>query len=253
MSNDYGAFNERVGYQNLPATGVKTAATGIPTIILDPDDGNMDNTTLDLAIAATSGITGDKALNYGTVQISAGAISTGNCTLTLGDGLRVGQVVEFKIAGAVTGYFLVITITNVVDGQSVFNLNSINDTLLVRWNGSAWQVISGRTAQFSNSTTSAADSLEIPVTARYVAKTTGGDAEALTLADGSFDGQLLTISLVVDGNGTGTLTPATCTGFTTIAFADAGDTVTLEFVNPTLGWMIRGAYGVAAPPAVAIT
>lgn len=101
-------------------------------------------------------------------------------------------------------------------------------------------------------TTSAADSLAIPVTHRYVAKTTGADAEALTLANG-VAGQRVTISLVVDGGGTGTLTPATVTGFTTIAFADAGDTATLEYVDDTAGWVIVGAAGVAAPPVIAIT
>lgn len=101
-------------------------------------------------------------------------------------------------------------------------------------------------------TTSAADSLAIPVTHRYVAKTTGGDAEALTLADG-VAGQIITIMLAVDGGGTGTLTPATASGFTTIAFADAGDTATLAYVDDTVGWVILGTAGIAAPPAIAIT
>lgn len=104
----------------------------------------------------------------------------------------------------------------------------------------------------AGNTTSAADSLAIPVTHSYVAKTTGGDAEALTLANG-VPGQIITISLVVDGGGTGTLTPATKSGFTTIAFADAGDTASLLYVNDTVGWVILGAAGVAAPPVIAIT
>jgi hypothetical protein len=109
-----------------------------------------------------------------------------------------------------------------------------------------------RTGVRGYSTTSAADALAIPVTHRYVAKTTGADAEALTLANGK-TGQTITISLVTDGGGTGTLTPATCSGFATIVFADAGDTATLEYVNDTVGWVIVGAAGVAAPPAITIT
>lgn len=101
------------------------------------------------------------------------------------------------------------------------------------------------------STTSAADALAIPVTARYVAKTTGDDAEALTLANGS-PGQVITIALVTDGGGTGTLTPATKSGFATIVFADAGDTATLEYVDDTVGWVIVGLAGVAAPPAITV-
>lgn len=100
------------------------------------------------------------------------------------------------------------------------------------------------------STTVAGGVLAIPVTHRYVAKTTGG-AEALTLANG-IPNQRLTISLVSDG-GDGTLTPTTKTGFSTIVFADVKDTVTLEYIDDTVGWIIVGAIGTAAgggPPVI---
>lgn len=122
---------------------------------------------------------------------------------------------------------------------------------------SAWQeelvkVGSFRINGVTGSTTSAADSLAIPVTATAVVKTTGADAEALTLADG-VEGQILVITLGTDGGGTGTLTPTTKTGFVSIAFADAGDTASLMFVNSTVGWVILGTAGVAAPPAIALS
>ena len=101
------------------------------------------------------------------------------------------------------------------------------------------------------STTSIADSLAIPVTAAYVAKTTGADAEALTLADG-VPGQILTVSLVVDGGGDGTLTPATSSGWATMVFADAGDTGTFFFPDTTIGWVVLGTTGVAAPPVISV-
>lgn len=91
--------------------------------------------------------------------------------------------------------------------------------------------------------------LAIPVTHDYVAKTTGG-AEALTLANGK-PGQIITIALAVDG-GDGTLTPATTSGFATIVFADAGDTATLRYVDDTVGWVLVGASGVLAPPAITV-
>lgn len=99
------------------------------------------------------------------------------------------------------------------------------------------------------STTVAGGVLAIPVTHRYVAKTTGAGAEALTLANG-VPGQEITITLVTDGGGDGTLTPATCTAFATIVFADAKDTVQLYYQDDTLGWLLEGAYGTAAPPAI---
>jgi len=97
----------------------------------------------------------------------------------------------------------------------------------------------------------AADLLAIPLTANHVSKATGGDAEALTIADGAVN-QLITITLTTDGGGDGTLTPATVTGFATIVFADAGDTATLRFIDTTIGWILVGASGVAAPPAITV-
>ena len=96
-------------------------------------------------------------------------------------------------------------------------------------------------------TTSIADSLAIPVTHAYVIKTTGADAEALTLADGK-PGQVLIINLTTDGGGDGTLTPVTATGWATIVFADARDQATLMYVDDSIGWIILGAKGAAAPP-----
>ena len=77
--------------------------------------------------------------------------------------------------------------------------------------------------------TSAADSTAIPITASLVHKTTGSDAEALTVAAGT-QGQLLMIVLIVDGGGTGTIA-ASATVADTIAFADAEDTAQLLFTN----------------------
>lgn len=121
-----------------------------------------------------------------------------------------------------------------------------------QWQEELVKVGSFRINDVTGSTTSAADSLVIPVTASVVVKTTGADAEALTLADG-VEGQIIVITLGTDGGGTGTLTPATATGFVSIAFADAGDTAALMFVNSTVGWVILGTAGVAAPPAIALS
>ena len=84
--------------------------------------------------------------------------------------------------------------------------------------------------------TSAADSLAIPITASIVHKTTGGDAEALTVAAGT-QGQLLMIVLITDGGGTGTIA-ASSTVADTIAFADAEDTAQLLFTN--IKWDFMG-------------
>jgi len=100
-------------------------------------------------------------------------------------------------------------------------------------------------------TSLASDVLVIPVLNPIVSKTTGVDAEAWTLANG-IPGQTIKIILAVDGGGTGTLTPAKATGWATIVFADAGDQALLLYVNDTIGWIIVGLVGVAAPPAITI-
>jgi hypothetical protein len=91
------------------------------------------------------------------------------------------------------------------------------------------------------------DVLVIPLTALYVSKETGADAEALTLADG-MPGQILVVSLDTDGGGDGTLTPATATGWATVVFADVKDSVTFLYVDDTVGWIILGSKGTAGPP-----
>ena len=97
----------------------------------------------------------------------------------------------------------------------------------------------------------AADTLAIPITHPIVSKTTGGDAEALTLANGS-EGQMLVIILATDGGGDGTLTPVTATGWATIVFADAGDRAVLYYVDDTVGWIILGLSGVSGPPVTTV-
>lgn len=104
-------------------------------------------------------------------------------------------------------------------------------------------------ASLSGSTSMAADVLAVPITHSIVLKTSGADAEALTLADGT-PGQILTIAMVADGGGDATLTPTTKSGFTTIVFADDGDNATLRFIDSTVGWVLMGTAGVAAPPAI---
>ncbi len=73
---------------------------------------------------------------------------------------------------------------------------------------------------------------------------TSTDADAVTLANG-YVGQIKVVTLIVDG-GTMTLTPATALGYTNIAFADAGDSVTLMYM--TGGWAIIGQGGLTTGP-----
>lgn len=120
---------------------------------------------------------------------------------------------------------------------------------LTMYGGRASFAIGGKVAVASGKTVAA--NRVIPLTHSVVEKTTGDTAETLTLADGT-PGQIITIVLAVDGGGDGDLTPATKTGFATVALDDAGDQVTLQFIDATVGWVIIGAAGVAAPPAITV-
>ena len=77
-------------------------------------------------------------------------------------------------------------------------------------------------------TTVAADVLPIPVTASVCHKTSGSDAEALTIVAGS-SGQVLIIVMIVDGGGTATLSGAQING--SVAFSEVGHTATLLYTN----------------------
>ena len=84
-------------------------------------------------------------------------------------------------------------------------------------------------------------------TITFLTELTSTSTDAITLIDGGV-GQLKRIVLIVDG-GTATLTPTTGHGYTTIAFADAGDSVDLEF--GALGWRVTGQGGLSTGPVVA--
>ena len=77
-------------------------------------------------------------------------------------------------------------------------------------------------------TTMAADALAVPVTASVCHKTSGADAEALTIVAGT-SGQVLIIVMIVDGGGTATLSGAQING--SVAFSAVGHSATLLYTN----------------------
>lgn len=87
----------------------------------------------------------------------------------------------------------------------------------------------------------------IAITHRSVDVTSSSATPTPSLADGAI-GQLLNITLVVD-DGTMTMTPANGLGYSTITFADAGDSVQLEFKSG--GWAVIGQGGLSTGPVVA--
>lgn len=96
-------------------------------------------------------------------------------------------------------------------------------------------------------TTYAAGAGALPTTHVYIAYSSQGGAEAIGLGNGT-PGQVLVINHTADG-GNGVLTPTTAAGWTSVDFNDAGDMISLLWVD-SVGWAILGTAGNAAPPVV---
>ena len=73
--------------------------------------------------------------------------------------------------------------------------------------------------------------------------TTAAGAAAVTLANGTTSGQIKIITMVVDGGGTATVTPATFASGTTLAFDAVAETATLVW-NSSIGWILSADRGV---------
>lgn len=238
-------------------------ALGTPANLKDlTDGGNADA----LHVHAAAGISYYKAgtttcdadvlaipVTHSRVAKTIGADAEA-CTLANG---VAGQILVVQVAAAGAGGGLATITPATATGFASATLQEANEGVVLRYvDDTVGWVLLGRIEPLEGtpprgSVAVALDVLAIPVTHRSVAKTTGGDAEALTLANGT-PGQRLNIALVADGGGDGTLTPATATGWATIVFADAGDIVDLEYVDDTVGWIIVGSAGVAAPPVITV-
>lgn len=162
------------------------------------------------------------------LTISAAGLTINGLTPT---SLQVGQVVSYIKTAASTWQR-----TDVL-GQASGQV--ITSPVLASPSTTGSTTIGGPIVAGSSQALSGAGAVDVThLTTKF---TSTGSAQALTIADGT-DGQIKTIAHVVDG-GSGVLTPATKTGFTTVTFTSAGDTVTLQFFT-TVGWMVIGSKGV---------
>jgi hypothetical protein len=96
-------------------------------------------------------------------------------------------------------------------------------------------------------TTLAAANGAVPIT-HAIVEATSGAASAWTLADGTA-GQILTVVIVTDG-GAGTITPTTATGWATTVLTTVGETISLKFIDATVGWVVLGSIGITAVPVI---
>lgn len=158
------------------------------------------------------------------------------------DGTRIGSwQVSARVHTWTLGSSLGMSLNQAIDGSAAltpgFSGMPLGNTSL-RWD------LVGRNVSFNGTLIQVPDALSgagaIPITTTTTAFTSTGMTQALTLANGTH-GQVKTIVHDVDG-GSAILTPTTKTGFTTVTFNNAGDTVTLQYFT-TRGWMVIGSFG----------
>lgn len=138
-----------------------------------------------------------------------------------------------------SGYFD--SISNDLDTEYMILCKGTDGMLLARF------TVSGTTVSWDGDAESISGAGAASVTEKTTLVTTTG-ADAVTLADGVYVGQIKVIILVVDG-GTMTLTPANALGWTTCTFADAGDSITLQWTAG--GWALIGQGGLTTGPLTA--
>jgi len=140
-----------------------------------------------------------------------------------------------------SGYFN--SISNTLDSVYLILCRGTNGELLMTFNRDSTGLILTHDNGIESFTGAGALNVTDPTT-----DVTSTGADALTLANGVAVGQRKTVNLIVDG-GTATLIPATRLGYASIAFADAGDSATLEW--RTGGWIVIATGGLAGGPVVA--
>lgn len=133
-----------------------------------------------------------------------------------------------------------------VNSQDTIILTGTDGTAIVQVTKTAG-VITLATAVTTGIALAVTNPSAIAITHSSVDVTSASATPSPSLVDGAI-GQRITITLTVD-DGTMVLTPASRNGYATITFADAGDSVTLEFKS--VGWTVIAQGGLSTGPVVA--
>lgn len=250
------------------------AATGAVAITAAGTDQNISITPSGTGqvrvtgniLAAGLGTNGTGALQFPTSIATTGGIGWGSSEFHLyrsATSVLTLNAADFAIRNAIGGAraFTFTNTSNVIRAAINYDVTGAekltigtkqsNSTVEFQSGASATALTIGAnqdltyTATMRVSTDSLSGAGAVSVSKDTTKYTSTGVAQALTLADGA-DGQIKRILHVVDG-GSGVLTPTTKTGFSTVTFTNAGESVTLEFVA-TQGWIVIGSYGAVIAP-----
>ena len=200
----------------LEITNAATGGSAVASTSTAPIIGASGETNVDLALLP-------KGTGITTIRSTGGANNQGMIRLNCENNTH-GQTLMSQPHSASDSSFFMLPL-----GSSAGNSRSAPDKLLS----------ADKTIATTETANGAGSSVALSVDTLHSAIVTTG-AQAFSLANG-VNGQIKTISMVTDG-GTGTLTPATLAGGTTIAFNDVGDSVILIY-NTTGGWAVLSNNG----------
>ena len=200
----------------LEITNAATGGSAVASTSTAPIIGASGETNVDLALLP-------KGTGITTIRSTGGANNQGMIRLNCENNTH-GQTLMSQPHSASDSSFFMLPL-----GSSAGNSRSAPDKLLS----------ADKTIATTETANGAGSSVALSVDTLHSAIVTTGN-QAFSLANG-VNGQIKTISMVTDG-GTGTLTPATLAGGTTIAFNDVGDSVILIY-NTTGGWAVLSNNG----------
>ena len=200
----------------LEITNAATGGSAVASTSTAPIIGASGETNVDLALLP-------KGTGITTIRSTGGANNQGMIRLNCENNTH-GQTLMSQPHSASDSSFFMLPL-----GSSAGNSRSAPDKLLS----------ADKTIATTETANGAGSSVALSVDTLHSAIVTTG-AQAVSLANG-VNGQIKTISMVTDG-GTGTLTPATLAGGTTIVFNDVGDSVILIY-NTTGGWAVLSNNG----------
>ena len=194
----------------IEITNSATGGSAVASTSTAPIIGASGETNVDLALLP-------KGTGYVTVRSTGGSNNQGAIRLNCENNTHGQTLMSQPHSAGDSGYFMLPV------ASSSGNARATPDKLL------SGDKTVGTTEAVNSATALSLDTLVTELT-------TGGSGLAMTLANGVV-GQIKIITMVVDGGGTATLTPATFANGTTIAFDAINETVMLLYAN-TIGWVV---------------
>ena len=194
----------------IEITNAATGGSAVVSTSTAPIIGASGETNVDLALLP-------KGTGITTIRSTGGSNNQGMIRLNCENNTHGQTLMSQPHASSDSGFFML------PKASTAGNARATPDVLL-----------SGDKTVGTTETVNSATALSLDTLVSEL--TTGGTGLAMTLADGVV-GQIKIITMVSDGGGTATLTPATFANGTTIAFADVNDTVMLLYAT-TIGWVV---------------